>query len=289
MKNRSCLTTIKQKYDGLTPVERKIADYILAQSDTVISLSIAEFAENAGVVKSAIIRCCKTLGFAGYSEMKLSLAMELSKNKQLNFVPYIDKKDSVEDILEKIFSANVKTLHDTAEEIDKSALEKAVDMIDRAGVIYIYGIGTSAALANDFQYRLTQVGYTAICFTDVPSMKVSTLNIKSGDVAFGISNSGQTVATIDALVLAKEMGAATACLTGYPDSRITRVCDCPLVISTDEIQYPVEAISARIAHISVLDTIVISLSARHYTDAVVRAEKTRDFVNRGRYITKENS
>lgn len=289
MKNRSCLTTIKQKYDILTPVEKKIADYILSQSEAVISMSIAEFAENAGVVKSAIIRCCKTLGFDGYSAMKLSLAMELSKNKQLNFVPYIDKKDGVEDILEKIFSANVKTLHDTAEEIDKDALGKAVDMIDRAGVIYIYGIGTSAALANDFQYRLTQVGYTAICFTDVPSMKVSTLNIKPGDVAFGISNSGQTVATIDALVLAKEMGAATVCLTGYPDSRITKVCDCPLVISTDEIQYPVEAISARIAHISVLDTIVISLSARHYTDAVTRAEKTRDFVNRGRYITKENA
>lgn len=288
MKNRSCLTTIKQKYDILTPVEKKIADYILASSEAVISMSIAEFAENAGVVKSAIIRCCKTLGFDGYSEMKLSLAMELSKNKQLNFVPYIDENDSVSAILEKVFSANVKTLHDTAEEISKAALETAVDMIDGANVIYIYGIGTSAAIANDFQYRLTQVGYTAICFTDVPSMKVSTLNIKPGDVAFGISNSGQTVATIDALVLAKEMGAVTACLTGYPDSRITKICDCPLVISTDEIQYPIEAISARIAHISVLDTIIISLSARHYTDAVMRAEKTRGFVNRGRLLTKEN-
>lgn len=288
MKNRSCLASVKQKYDKLTPVEKKIADYILSQSEAVISMSIAEFAENAGVVKSAIIRCCKTLGFDGYSEMKLSLAMELSKNKQLNFVPYIDENDSVAGILEKIFSANVKTLHDTAEEIDRDMLARVVDLIDGANIIYIYGIGTSAALANDFQYRLTQVGYTAICFTDVPSMKVSTLNIRKGDVAFGISNSGQTVATIDALLLAGEMGAETVCLTGYPDSRITRVCDYPLVISTDEIQYPVEAISARIAHISVLDTIVISLSARHYSDAVMRAEKTREFVNRGRLLTKEN-
>ena len=288
MTNKSCLTAIKQKYNGLTPVEKKIAEYIIKENHSVISMSISDFAENAGVVKSAIIRCCKTLGFDGYSSLKLSLAMELSKNKQLGFVPYIDKNDNVQSILEKVFSANVKTLHDTAEEIDVKALEKAVVEIEKANVIYIYGIGTSAVIATDFQYRLTQIGYTAICFTDVPSMKVSTLNIKKGDLAFGISNSGQTVATTDALVLAKEMGAKTACITSFPDSMITKISDISLVIASDEIQYPIEAISSRIAHISVLDSIIIALSARHYDDALERSRKTKEFVDRGRYITKNN-
>ena len=287
MKKRSCLTSIKQKYDSLTPVEKKIADYIVAESQSVISMPVAEFAENAGVVKSAIIRCCKTLGFEGYSELKISLAMELSKNRQLGFVPYIDKTDSVHGIIEKVFSANVKTLHDTAEEINVSSVEKVVDAIDKSKVIYIYGIGTSAVIASDFQYRLTQVGYTAICFTDVPSMKVSTLNIKKGDLAFGVSNSGSTTATTDALSLAKEMGAFTACITSFPDSPITKICDCSLVISSDEIQYPIEAISSRIAQISLLDSIIISLSSKHYDKALERAKKTKDFVDRGRYITKE--
>lgn len=287
MKKRSCFTAIKQKYDSLTPVEKKIADYILTESQSVISMPVAEFAENAGVVKSAIIRCCKTLGFEGYSELKISLAMELSKNKQLGFVPYIDKCDSVHGIVEKVFSANVKTLHDTAEEINISTVEKVVEAIDKSNIIYIYGIGTSAVIASDFQYRLTQVGYTAICFTDVPSMKVSTLNIKKGDLAFGVSNSGSTTATTDALSLAKEMGAATACITSFPDSPITKICDYPLVISSDEIQYPIEAISSRIAQISLLDSIIISLSSKHYDDALERAQKTKDFVDRGRYITKE--
>ncbi len=286
MNNKSCLSLIKQKYNSLTSVEKKIADYILAESQAVISMPIADFAENAGVVKSAVIRCCKTLGFDGYSSLKLSLAMELSKNKQLGFVPYIDRNDTVQGILEKVFSSNVKTLHDTAEEIDISAVEKAVELIDSANIIYIYGIGTSAVIASDFQYRLTQIGYTAICFTDVPSMKVSTLNIKKGDLAFGVSNSGQTIATSDALTLAKEMGAKTACITSFPDSLITKICDCPIVISSDEIQYPIEAISSRIAQISVLDSIIISLSARHYEDAVERSKKTKEFVDRGRYITK---
>lgn len=288
MAHKSCLSAIKQKYDTLTPVEKKIADYIITESQSVISMSISDFAENAGVVKSAIIRCCKTLGFDGYSSLKLSLAMELSKNKQLGFVPYIDPNDNVQQIFEKVFSANVKTLHDTAEEINIDTLEKVVNEIDKANIIYIYGIGTSAVIATDFQYRLTQIGYSAICFTDVPSMKVSTLNIKNGDLAFGVSNSGQTVATADALTLAKEMGAVTACITSFPDSLITKICDLSLIISSDEIQYPIEAISSRIAQISVLDSIIISLSARHYEDALERSRKTKEFVDRGRYITKNN-
>ena len=128
-----------------------------------------------------------------------------------------------------------------------------------------------------------QLGYTAFCFTDITSMKVSTLNIKPGDAAIGISNSGRTIATVDALKLAREMGARTACVTSYPNSEITLQSDFPIVIYTDEIQYPIEAISARIAHISVLDAISVSLSAKNYDRAMERSAKTHDLINTVRY------
>ena len=283
MNSKSCLYAINHNYSALTAVEKKVADYILDHRDQVVHMSVADFADGADVAKSAIIRCCKSLGFEGYSELKMSLAMELSKNKELKYVPYIYPTDDASNILDKIFSANVKTLHDTAEKIDRETLQNVVDLLSKADNIYIYGIGTSAIFVNDFQYRLMQLGYTAFCFTDVASMKVSTLNIRSEDAAIGISNSGRTVATIDALVLARNMGAKTACLTGYPDSKITKICDYPLVIQTDEIQYPIEAISARIAHISVLDTICVSLSAKNYDNAMERSAKTHDLINTVRY------
>ena len=128
-----------------------------------------------------------------------------------------------------------------------------------------------------------QLGYTAFCFTDVVTMKVSTLNITDKDVAIGISNSGRTIATVEALKLAGEKGAQTACITSYPDSPIVEKCDYPLVIFSDEIQYPIEAISARIAHISVLDALAISLSAKHMDAAVERSAQTHAIVNTIRY------
>ena len=279
----SCLIAIKNKYSTLTNAEKRIADYITQNSEAVVGMSAEKLSENAACAKSAVVRCCKSLGFAGYSELKIALAVDLSKNKRFNYVPYIYPNDNASDILDKVFSANVKTLHDTAEKLDRRTLQEVVDVLSQAGMIYVYGIGTSAALVNDFQYRLMQFGFNVVCYTDVPSMKVSTLNIKKGDVAIGISHSGRTVATVEALCLAREAGAKTVCITSYPESRITRESDFSIEIFSDEIQYPMEAISARIAHISVCDAIVVALSAKDYEGAFKRSLKSHELTNTIRY------
>lgn len=280
---KSCLATIKEKHHSLTTAERKIADYILANSEAVLHMPIAELAQKSQSASSAVVRCCKALGFRGYSDLKISLAMELSKNKKLNYIPYISPDDRVGEILDKVFSANVKTLCDTAEKINRENLQKAVNYITCANRIYIYGMGTSSIFVNDFQYRLTQLGYAAWGITDLPSMKVSAANIKSGDIAIGISHSGRTIPTVDTLHLAKAHGANTICITSYPKSNITRECDCPIEVFSDEIQYPIEAISSRIAHISVIDAITIALSAQDYEKAFERSKSEYEVLNTIRY------
>lgn len=283
MNTKSCLMTIKNRYAELTKAERKVADYILNNPDKVLTMSVSMLSENSDTAKSAIIRCCKSLGFEGYSELKLSLAMELSKNKQLNYTPYIEKHDDAGKILDKIFSANIKTLHDTAEKIDRDTISSVVNVLKSAKSVYIYAVGTSAGIAADFQYRMMQLGRNAFCFTDIASMKVSTMNIQKGDVAIGISHSGRTAATIDALKLAGESGADTVCITSYPGSPITDISDYPIEIFCDEIQYPMEAISARIAHISVIDAITVALSAKNFDEAMNRSKITHELINSLRY------
>ena len=283
MNQKKCLLTIKNRYAELTSTEQAVADYILQNGQDVIHMPIASFAENAGVVKSAVIRCCKSLGFEGYSDLKIALAMELSQNRKLNYNPYIDTDDDAGAILDKVFSSNVKTLHDTAEKIDRKVLHTAVKLLDQANIIYIYAIGTSSGIAQEFQYRLMQIGKTALCINDVPTMKVSSLNIKEGDVAIGISHSGRTIATIEALQAAKSQGASTLCITSYPGSKITENSDHSIEIYSDEIDYPMEAISARIAHLSVIDALTIAISAQNYEMAQERAKVTHTLIDTIRY------
>ena len=71
----SCLNAIKNRYPSLTAVEKRVADYIQHNRERICSMSVSEFSHKADVTKSAIVRCCKSLGFAGYTELKMSLAI----------------------------------------------------------------------------------------------------------------------------------------------------------------------------------------------------------------------
>lgn len=279
MEHSTCLHAIQGMYDTLTGAERRVADQILQNGEAVTEWSISQLAQSAGVAKSAVVRCCKTLGFDGYVQLKLRLTAELSKNKQLNYVPYIYPQDGTSLILDKVFSANVKALHDTLAHLDTALVEDALDLLQQARQIFLYGVGTSASMVTELQYRLMLLGYTAFAFTDPGTMKISTMNIDSRDVAFAISYSGRTIATKQALQLAADAGASTICITSYPQSPIARAAQIPLCVYSDEVQYPVEAMSAKIAQLSLIYALTTALSARSYEDTAQRARRTRELIN----------
>lgn len=279
MEQISCLQAIRGRYAGLTAAERRVADFIAENQEQLAELSIGQVAEGAQVAKSAVVRCCKSLGFEGFSQLKLRLAAETAKNRQLNYVPYIYAEDSTQTIVEKVFSANVKALHDTLEQLSSQRLEQVLDCLQGARQIYLYGVGTSASMVAELQYRLMLLGYTAFCFTDPGTMKISTMNLGSQDVAVAISYSGRTIATKQALLLAAQAGAGTICITGYPQSPIAQAAQLPLCVYSDEVQYPVEAMSAKIAQLSLIYALTTALSARSYDDTVRRARRTRELID----------
>lgn len=275
MEKKLCLALIQNKYRSLTNAGKKIADYIVSNSKEVLNMNVAELAIQAGVAGSAVIRLCKALGFKGYSDFKLCLAMELTELNKDIILPAVKSDDSTAAVFEKVFNSSIKTLKDTLEMLDTKSINKAVDALLNAEHIYFFGVGTSSTIAMDAQYRIMQLGYSAASATDILFMKVAAMNMKKGDVAVGISHSGRTMATIETMKLAKNSGATTIVITSYKDSPICEYADIVINIYSDEIRYPVEAVSARIAHISVLDAVVVALSVRTYDTSIKRLKKTR--------------
>ena len=45
--------------------EQKVMEFLRANGDSVMNLSISEIAEGAGVSSPTVVRFCKTLGFEG--------------------------------------------------------------------------------------------------------------------------------------------------------------------------------------------------------------------------------
>jgi DNA-binding MurR/RpiR family transcriptional regulator len=76
------------------------------------------------------------------------------------------------------------------------------------------------------------VGNPCQFFRDLGVGQMSTATLGPNTLAIGISNSGCTNPSIDALYAAKDHGATTLCITSFPDNPIARVFDIKLFTPT---------------------------------------------------------
>lgn len=281
------LPQIHKQYESLTAAEKRIADYVLLHPTQTLSLSAQALAQKADTAASAVVRFCKSLGYSGYTDFKVRLAVELSRKQPASYMTGVEPEDDDSQVLEKIMTADIKALQDTLSHMDRKAFAAVAELLSDAPSIHVYGIGTSAGLVGELQHRLMLLGIRVHGYTDTVAMRLSTMNLQPGDVAFGFSHSGRTMAVVDALELAKEAGAATVCLTSYNTSPITRFADRVLTVFCDETKYPIEASTARIAQTAIVDALVAAVSARRFDTAVSRSNLVHDLMEDIRYKKRE--
>ena len=68
------ISQIHNVYKKLTETEKKLASYILSNPEKVVRMTAKELADSCSTAPSAVIRLCKSVGLAGFSDLKISLA-----------------------------------------------------------------------------------------------------------------------------------------------------------------------------------------------------------------------
>lgn len=279
MEQEICLAAIRNVYGNLSRVERKAADYILENSGRVVEMNVAELGEEAGVAGSAVIRFCKKLGYSGYSQFRMALARELARRPQ-KVMPILTGEDTAGEAVRKVFDSGMRTLQNTLAMLDLEQIELLTEKMRTAGRICIFGVGTSSSIAEDAEYRFLQLGLAASSYTDILFMPVAARNLKKGDLAIAVSHSGRTEATLEALELARRQGAFTAAVTSYKMSPLAKTADCALTAYPDDVNYPVEAVSARLAHICIFDALAVILTLRGGAAAIRHLEMRNDILEK---------
>lgn len=260
------IAKIHNVYKNLTETEQKIASYILESPEKIVNMTAKELAGVCGTVPSAVNRMCKSIGVEGFAKLKISLAATVGRDDYNdNNIPF-NKEDNPNIIFNKVFNSGINTLKNTYQMIDFSKVDEISKRIASAQRIFIFGVGTSSVIAVDAAYRFSQLGVHAYAYTDILQMNVMANNMNNGDVAFGISHSGRTKAVVDAMHSAKQTGATTIALTSFTKSLLYRDSDYSLSVYADEKNYPVEAVSARIAHMCVIDALMLTIASLNYDD-----------------------
>jgi RpiR family transcriptional regulator, carbohydrate utilization regulator len=275
---QNCLGKIRSYYARLSEKEKKIADYILEHPEKIIHSTINELAEDLGVADATVFRFCKRIGFKGYQAMKIALASEVIEPIQ-QIHEEISENDSVKTVTEKVFKSNVRTLENTLEILNGHSIQKAVDLLLQAKRVEFYGTGGSAVIAMDAFHKFVRTGIKAFSFVDSHFQLMSSSQLSENDVAVIISHSGTNKDTINIMKTAKNNGAKTIGITGYPKSPIGQNSDVALFTSSEETEYRSEALSSRIGQLSLIDALYVNVMILNKSVANHSLERIRNAIS----------
>jgi len=269
-----CFIRIDGVYSTLRTAEKRVADYIHEHPEELIHFTVTELADATQTSESTVVRLCQKLGYKGYQEFKIMLARDLVAPTDAIFEA-IAPTDPIDVLKSKVFQANIQALRDTIEVLSDDMLRRAADAIRGAKKMDIYGIGGSSSIAWDAYHKFHRVGIVCIAHSDSDMMATSATLLTPDDVALGISHTGGSRDIVESLRLAKEAGATTICITHNAASPITKVADISLFTAARETAFSSDAMTSRVAQLSIIDTVYLAVALSHYDKSLALIQKTR--------------
>jgi len=222
---------------------------------------LKQLATKARVSSATVTRFCRTIGFSGFHEFKIASAQELAS------VPLVFEEfhpsDNDESRINKVFAAYIQSLIDTRAMASVPDLIQVADRINQARQVGVFGIGSSGSIAVAASHRLSLVGVPCQAHTDPYEQIIAASLLTKDDVAIGISHSGTSRITVDAIRLAGEKGAFTVAITNHANSALGRVASLTLLTSLHEKKVHVATLTSRVAQLTLIDCLYITLTARN--------------------------
>lgn len=269
------LTRIRSQIPTLAASEARVANWILQQPETVMDLSMAQVAQACGVSDTTVLRFCRTVGFRGYLDLKLSIARDLTSPTQVIHDDIVEG-DAPLTMARKVFMSNIQALYDTMEVLNEEALNQAVTLLDGARQVLIIGVGTSGPIVQTMYHMFFRLGLNCRAQTDSYLQLMEVALLGPGDVVVAISQSGSSTDPILTLQEARRNGASTICITGNAQSPITQHADVTILSVARETR--AETIASRIAQLTIIDALYVIVSWRNMATVVQNERRIWDAV-----------
>lgn len=288
------LNTIRRAQSQLNPALQRIAAHVLKHPELVKTQSIKEMAEACDVSESTITRFVRAIDVPSFQHLKIGVAEALSSKARSpagaheDFVyEDIGPSDTTAQVLKKIVYRNVTTLEDTAARLELSLLERAADAVDRCDVMAFFAMGSSTLAAENAVMRFMRVGKRCVFFKDQGVQQISASTLGKNSLALAISNSGRTVAVVDALRAARSSGATTVAITSFADSPLAQAADLVLLTTTNEASsgsgaYQ-ESMLAKMAQLLVIDVLYSRYAVRHIQHSIRKLKDTNAVIESTRH------
>ena len=271
------LDTLGAMQSSMTRVGKTIAQFVMTSPYKVTQLSIADLSEEVNAGEASVIRFCRQLGYKGFQNFKMELAIELAMtdtdDNSTLLEAEIQKADDAHTIGLKLQGAISTVLSETLNLLDMEQVERVVEALHSCNSTFIFGVGASGLTAEEMKHKLMRIGMRVDALTNNHFMYMQAALLKAGDVAIGISHSGHSPETTHALSMAKQAGAVTVALTHNLGSPLSKVADITLINGNRQGRLQGDSIGTKTAQLFVLDLIYTLLVQKDPEAA--RANKLR--------------
>lgn len=262
------IDTLSAMKNSMTRVSQKIVDYIRANPHEATQLSIAQFSEKTQAGEATIVRFCRSLGYKGFQDFKMSLAIELA-TKEVQESTILDSdiqhEDDVTTIGLKLQSTLNEILTETLNLIDHQQIEQARMHLAKANYIAIFGVGSSGIAAEAFKNKLMRIGHRVDAISNTHFMYMQAALLKPTDVAIAITQSGSSPEAVNSLKIAKEAGATCIAITHNLGSPIIEYADYYLINGNNQGKLQGDSIGTITAQLFTLD-LLYTLLVKHSPD-----------------------
>ena len=122
-------------------------------------------------------------------------------------------------------SSYQKLLQENFKLLDENQIRRIAGLLNVSRRVFVYGMGSSGNVAEEFQLRFMRIGLDVTAVTDSQMIQMSAALVEEGMLVIAISLSGTTREIVESIRIAKSRNAKVIFITANPAPETAARCD----------------------------------------------------------------
>lgn len=251
------LTRIDVHMNSFSKGQKRIALYIEEHYDKAAFMTASKLGETVGVSESTVVRFATELGYDGYPKLQKAM-QEMIRNKltSVQRIEVTSNRIGDDSVLDNVLNQDIEKIRRTLDETSREDFNRAVDCICNAGRIYIFGVRSTASIANFLAY------YFELIFDNVRVVDTASstsafeqiFRITEKDVMIGISFPRYSSMAVEVMDFARSRGAHAIAITDSMASPLVHTADSILIARSDM----ASIVDSLVAPLSLINALIVA-------------------------------
>jgi len=263
---------VAERRDELTPAERRVADVVVSDPESVAFGTVATVARSARSSGASVVRLASRLGFEGFSDLQEAVRSELAR--RLRPATQRIREPAPGDTVGQVLQASLDAVHGTLDSVDQASFDRAVGAIGKrsASVWMICGDASDGVIRQAAaQLAMLRPGVTRVAGNPV-RVAGHLAAVRPGDVVVALDLRRYDRWVVGWTGSAKDLGATVVALTDSHISALAELADELLIVEAES----AGPFDTYVGALALLDAVVAGVGRRSRAAATHALDRIED-------------